>query len=106
MRFSPKIPYVDSDGEYDEDDEQYEDDKQDARDKQVAEDYEPKLCKEISRWGTLGAISSRKEVAGWVCETMESSLEQAQMYKAIMTLPRDHPAYMAMIRNFMASLGH
>jgi len=73
---SPKIPY--SEGE----------DEQIARDKKVAEDYEPKLCEEISRWGTLGAIS-REKVAGWESVMVKSNLETTQMYKAILTLPRD-----------------
>ena len=96
LGFSPKIPYSYSDGEYDEE-------AQIAREKQVAEDYEPRLCEEISRWGTLGAVS-RKKVAGWDSLTVKSSLETAQMYEAVMTLPRDHPAHRAMMDGFMASL--
>jgi hypothetical protein len=87
MGFTPKIPYPDD--EYDE----YEQIARDT-DKKVAEDYEPKLCEEIRRWGTLGAVS-RKKVAGW--ESMKSNLETAEMYKAIMTLPSDHPAHRAMM---------
>ena len=98
LGFSPNIPYSDGDGEYDE----YE---EIARDKQMVEEYEPKLCEEISRWGTLGVVS-RKQVAGWESVAMKSSLETAQMYEAVMTLPRDHPAHRAMIDGFMASLRH
>ena len=94
LGLSPQIPY--SYGEYDEDEEI-------ARDKQMVEDYEPKLCKEISRWGTLGAVS-REKVAGWESMTVKSSLETAQMYEAVMTLPSDHPAHRAMMDGFMASL--
>ena len=98
LGFSPNIPYSDGDGEYDE----YE---EIARDKQMVEEYEPKLCEEISRWGTLGAVS-RKQVGEWESVAMKSSLETAQMYEAVMTLPRDHPAHRAMIDGFMASLRH
>jgi len=91
LGFSPNIPYSD------------DEDEQFARDKKVAEDYEPKLCEEISRWGTLGAVS-RKKVAGWDSMTMKSTLETTQMYDAISTLPSDHPAHRAMMDGFMASL--
>jgi len=96
LGFSPKIPYFELDDEYDEEG-------QIARDKKVAEDYEPKFCEEVSRWGTLGALS-RKKMAGWDSMTVKSSLETAQMYEAVMTLPSDHPAHRAMIDGFMASL--
>jgi len=87
---SPKIPY--SDGE----DEQITCNK-------VVEDYELKLCEEISQWGTLGAIS-RKKVAGWELVMVKSNLETTQMYKAILTFPRDHPARRVMMDGFMTSL--
>jgi len=72
LGFSPKIPYFIVDDVYDEEG-------QIARDKKVVEDYEPKFCEEISRWGTLGALS-RKKVAGWHGMSMKSSMETAQMY--------------------------
>ena len=97
LGFSPnRIPYLD-----DEDDEEA----QIALDKKVAEDYEPRFCEEVSRWGTLGAVT-RKKVAGWESMTVKSSLETAQMYDAIMTLPSNHPAHRALVDGFMASLRH
>jgi len=97
LGFSPKIPYFIVDDVCDEEG-------QIARDTKVAEDYEPKFCEEISRWGTLGAVS-RKKVAGWDSFTVKSSLETAQMYDAVMTLPSDHPAHRVIMGSFMASLG-
>jgi len=96
LSFSPKIPYFELDDEYNKEG-------QITWDKGVVEDYEPKFCEEINRWGTLGAVS-RKKVAGWDSLTVKSSLETAQMYKAVMSLPRDHPAHRAMINGFVASL--
>ena len=95
---SPKIPHAYSEPEGD-----YDEDEQIARDKKVVEDYEPKLCNEISRWGTIGAISNKK-IAGWESVTMQNTLEEAQMYNAVMTLPRGHPARRDMMEGFMASL--
>ena len=89
--FSPKIPYLDDQN------------KQIARDKNMAEDYETNFLQEVSRWGTLGAVS-RKKVAGWDSMTLKSNLQTAQMYDAIMTLPSDHPAHMALVDDFMSSL--
>ena len=95
---SPKIPHAYSEPEGD-----YDEDEQIARDKKVVEDYEPKLCNEISRWGTIGAISNKK-IAGWESVTMQNTLEEAQMYNAVMTLPRGHPARRDMMEGFMALL--
>ena len=97
----PKIPYVMDDS--DEEDYDIVEEKQFARDKKIAEDYEPKLCEEVSRIGTLGALAN-KNIAGWESHTLESSLEEAQFCEAILTLPHDHPAQRAMMRNALSQL--
>ena len=70
-----------------------------AREKALAEDYDAKLCEEVSRLGTLGAVV-RNKVAGWEASTLKSNIESAQMIEAIMGLPKNHPAHVAMVQNF------
>lgn len=72
-----------------------------ARDKALAEDYDPKLCKEVSRIGTAG-VEFHKEVAGWQGSTLQSDLEFSQLAKAIMGLPAKHPARVEMIRGIFS----
>ncbi|KIK06042.1 hypothetical protein K443DRAFT_674606 [Laccaria amethystina LaAM-08-1] len=90
--YSPDIPYSDD----------WFEDTGIARDKALAEDYDAKLCKEVSRIGTLGVVAGKK-VAGWVASTLESDLELAQMAEAIMGLPANHPARVQMIQGVFRS---
>lgn len=56
-----------------------------AREKALAENYDAKLCEEVGRMGTLGAVGQNR-VAGWEASTLKSTKESAQMLKAIMGL--------------------
>ncbi|KAJ3500862.1 hypothetical protein NLJ89_g9602 [Agrocybe chaxingu] len=115
---SPKVPEVSWEEEEDKEEEKDKEDKEDkdedeedeeenkkqvARDKAVAEEFDPRLCEEIERWGTLRA-QVNKRVADWEGFTLKSSLQDAQMSEAIMGLPRDHPAFRSMMTNAMSSL--
>jgi hypothetical protein len=90
--YSPDIPYSDD----------WFEDTGIARDKALAEDYDAKLCKEVSRIGTLGVVAGKK-VAGWKANTLESDMEFAQMAEAIMGLPTNHPARVQMIQGVFRS---
>ena len=87
--WSPKIPHAEDSFEA----------TRIARDKALAEDYDAKLREEVSRLGTLGAVVHNK-VAGWEASTLKSNIESAQMIEAIMGLPKNHPAHVAMVQNF------
>jgi len=89
---SPKIPYTEDSFE----------DTGIARDKALAEDYDVKLCEEVSRVGTLGAVACQK-LAGWESSMVKSNMEDAQMAMAIMGLPTNHPARVNMIRSLWPS---
>ncbi|EDR08770.1 uncharacterized protein LACBIDRAFT_327083 [Laccaria bicolor S238N-H82] len=89
--YSPDIPYTDD----------WFEEAGIARDKALAEDYDPKLCKEVSRIGTAG-VEFHKEVAGWQGSTLQSDLEFSQLAKAIMGLPAKHPARVEMIRGIFS----
>ncbi|KAJ3513476.1 hypothetical protein NLJ89_g2925 [Agrocybe chaxingu] len=80
-----------------------EDEPEAANDKAVAEEYDPRLCEEVERRGTITARFMKK-VAGWDASTLKGSLHEAQLLEATMELPDDHPAYRAMVQNVMSSL--
>ncbi|EDR09644.1 uncharacterized protein LACBIDRAFT_326145 [Laccaria bicolor S238N-H82] len=71
--FSPNIPHAEDSHE----------DAGIAHDKALAEDYDAKLCEEVRRIGTFGAVTS-KRLAGWESSTLKRNLELAQMMKTFM----------------------
>jgi hypothetical protein len=91
LGYSSKLPYLE------------EEDEEAARDKKVAEDFDPGLCEEVRRWGTVGAEAMQK-VAGWEGFTIRSSLEIAQMADETRKLPIDHPAHIAMMQSVFRAL--
>jgi hypothetical protein len=48
-------------------------------DREVAETFDKKLEDEVSRWGIIGVLAS-KRLAGWDAYTLGSSLEEAQFF--------------------------
>jgi hypothetical protein len=75
-----------------------------AKDRALAEAFDPKLCDEVSRFGEIMMLLAKGKIAGWTGSTLKSDLEQAQLVKAIMTLPRDHPAYVGLAQSFFKSI--
>ncbi|CAA7270465.1 unnamed protein product [Cyclocybe aegerita] len=80
-----------------------EDEAEVANDKAVAEEYDPRLCEEVKRCGTLRA-KFMKKAAGWEALTLKRNLEETQLVEATMELPDDHPVYRALVQNVMSSL--
>jgi hypothetical protein len=67
--------------------------------KHWSENYNVKLCEEVRRVGTAGAAAFKK-VAGWEGSTLKSDMQLAQMSEAIMGLPTNHPAHVAMVQGY------
>ena len=50
-------------------------------------------------------VNATESLGGWSASTLEDSLVQAQYTEAVMTLPRSHPAYKALMSNVFKSPG-
>jgi hypothetical protein len=72
------------------------------KDREVAEIFDKKLVDEVSRFGILGIIA-RERLAGWEAFTMKSQLEEAQLARAMFSLPPDHPYFVEFARSLFTS---
>lgn len=80
-----------------------EDQRMITKETELAKEFDRKLTREIPR-GAIDIVDITEKVCGWGASMLEKNLEDAQYMGAIMSLPRSHPAYKAMLENFMSSL--
>jgi hypothetical protein len=70
---------------------------------ELAQKFDLKLTQDFSQ-AEADIVDITNRLCGWKASMLHESLETAQYYKAILTLPRSHLAYRAMMQNMMSGI--